>query len=251
MNNKLWSNLTQKTINNSTYESNERIDLYANHLWGRGREEFGIFRREGNLGKLTAPSFPEVNTKQTRQWTFMVYLDAANNLESYGIEDFLEMSSVGSTAEVAIIVLMDRISGYAATYGDWTDTRLFYVDQGDEPYDTTADEAWGEKNMGDPQTIVDFVTWCVNNYPADKYALILWDHGGGLSGVCWDDDNGDDNINLHELRNALETVYNNLGIKIDVLGFDACLMGMIEVAYQCRDYVDYIAFSQETEGADG
>ncbi|RLG81477.1 MAG: hypothetical protein DRO09_01950, partial [Thermoprotei archaeon] len=214
-------------------------------------EELGIFRKTGNLGPLAIPDFGTVEPKQTRQWTFMVYLDAANNLEGVGIEDFLEMSSVGSTTDVAIIVLMDRISGYDTSYGDWTDTRIFYVEQGDEPYDTTADESWGERNMGDPQTIVDFVTWCVANYPAEHYALILWDHGGGLSGVCWDEDNGDDNINLFELRNALETIYTDLGMKLDILGFDACLMGMIEVAYQCRDYVDYIVFSQEYEPGDG
>ena len=99
--------------------------------------------------------------------------------------------------------------------------------------------------MGDPQTIVDFVTWSVTNYPAEHYALILWDHGGGIDGVCWDEDNGDDNINIFELRNALNTIYTDLGIKLDILGFDACLMGMIEIAYQVRDYVDYVVFSEE------
>ncbi len=236
-----------RMANNTT----SRHEVYYPHLGPPGSEEFGIFHKDGNINNLRVPKYPKIKARQTRQWTFMVYLDAANNLESYGIEDFLEMSSVGSTTDVAIIVLMDRISGYDTSYGDWTDTRLFYVDQGDEPYDTNANETWGERNMGNPQTIVDFMTWCVNNYPAEHYALILWDHGGGLSGVCWDDDNGGDNINLNELRTALETIYNNLGVKLDIIGFDACLMGMIEVAYQCRDYVDYVVFSQETEGADG
>ncbi len=211
----------------------------------------GIFVRTGNIGLLHISIKPRGVTRQTREWTFMVYLDAANNLEPYGIEDFLEMSSVGSSSEVAIIVLMDRIAGYDSSYDDWTDTRIFYVDPGEGPNATNADEIWGEKNMGDPQTLVDFVAWCISNYPANHYALILWDHGGGLSGVCWDDDDGGDNINLYELRNALETIYNNLGIVIDIIGFDACLMGMIEVAYQCRNYVNYVVFSQETEGADG
>ncbi len=236
----------------SLIKQDHRTDPLSLH----NKEEFGIFRREGNLGPLSVPSIQKGGIRQARQWTFMVYMDGDNDLESAAIDDFLEMSSVGSTADVAIIVLFDRWNGAGdpyddTSYGDWTDANIFYITAGMEPYSTNAEQNWGEVNMGDPQTIVDFVTWCVNNYPADKYALILWDHGGGLSGVCWDYDNGSDNINLYELRNALETIYNNLGIKIDILGFDACLMGMIEVAYQCRDFVDYVVFSQEYEPGDG
>ena len=62
-----------------------------------------------------------------RSWTFMVYLDADNNLEEVGLDDFWETSSIGSTSDVAILVLMDRIPGYSDDYGDWTGTNLFYV----------------------------------------------------------------------------------------------------------------------------
>ena len=215
-------------------------------------EEFEIFERKGNLGHLRIPKYAYRNIRQQRKWTFMVYLDGDNNLEGAGIDDFLEMSSVGSTSNVSIVVLFDRNSGYDTRYDDWTDTKFFNITTGLEPYASNAvNSTWGERNMGDPQTIVDFVSYSVQNYPAEHYALILWDHGGGLSGVCWDDSDGDDNINLHELRNALETIYNDLGIKIDLLGFDACLVGMIEIAYQVRDYVDYVVFSQEYEPGDG
>ncbi len=213
-------------------------------------DEIGIFRMEGNLGKLTVRYRPRIQ-RNPRKWTFMVYLDADNNLEDAGIDDFLEMSSVGSTDDVAIVVLFDRTPDYVDYYGDWSETLLFYVDSGVLPYRENAEASFGEANMGNPQTLVDFVSYVVSNYPADHYALVLWDHGGGLSGVCWDDTNGGDNLNLFEIRNALETVCKELGIRIDVVGFDACLMGMMEVAYQLRDYVDYVVFSQEVEPGDG
>jgi len=123
-------------------------------------------------------SWKTIRPMQTgRKWTFMVYLDADNNLESAGLEDFLEMSSVGSTNDVAIIVLLDRTDYYSTSYGDWKDTKLFYITSGLDPNPDNALEDWGEKNMGDPQTLVDFVSWGVQNYPAEHYAVILWDHG--------------------------------------------------------------------------
>jgi len=188
--------------------------------------------------------------KQQRKWTFMVYLDADNNLEDAGIGDFLEMSSVGSTSDVAIVVLMDRNQGYDDSYGNWTDARLFYIDKGEEPYADSADEDWGEVNMGDPNILINFTLHVIQKWPAEHYALILWDHGGGVLGACWDDDNND-KLDLSEIMYALEYIHSTAGITIDVLGFDACLMNLISTAYQLKDYIKYIVFSQEYEPGDG
>ena len=190
-------------------------------------------------------------------WVFAVYLDGDNNLESAAIDDFLEMSSVGSTSNVVVVVLFDRCikwnssKGYSTDYGNWTDARIFKIDRSEEPWNYNADEVWGEVNMGNPQTLFRFINYTVTNYPAEKYALILWDHGSGYFGACQDEDNGNDNLDLSEIKEALGEAYSQLGIKIDLLGFDACLMGNIEVAYEFRDYVDVIVFSQEYEPGDG
>lgn len=195
------------------------------------------------------------DTKPVRSWTIMVYLDADNDLEFEGVNDFLEMSQVGSTNSVAIVVLFDRWAGSEGyddtSYGDWTDTKLFYVTKNLKPYAYNALENWGEKNMGDPQTLIDFINYTSRNYPAKHYALVLWDHGGGYYGCCWDDDSAGDNLDLSEIRYALRYAYENLHIKIDLVGFDACLMGNIEVAYELRDYTDIVVFSQEYEPGDG
>ena len=81
------------------------------------------------------------------EWTVMVYLDGDCSLEDAAIGDFLEMSDAGSTSDVNILVLFDRISGYSGAYDDWTGARRGLLEKNDDPY-----AAWGvdmgELNMG-------------------------------------------------------------------------------------------------------
>ena len=102
----------------------------------------------------------------------------------------------------------------------------------------------------------EFIEICCDDYPADRYALVLWDHGGGWRGLCWDDttyeETGvDDCITMVELRDAVEGAYEDTGEIMDVIGFDQCLMAMPEVAFQVRDYSDYLVFSEETVPGQG
>jgi hypothetical protein len=170
----------------------------------------------------------------------MVYLDADNDLERFGIDDFLEMAAVGSTATVNIVVQFDRIGGFDSRYGDWTDTRRGLVRRGDTPtqnWGTTI----GEANMGAQNTLSDFVTWSMSNYRANNYATILWNHGGGYTGIAWDDTNNGDRLELREVSGALSS----LSRSIDVLGTDACLMGMAEFAHQIRNNASVLVGSEE------
>lgn len=203
------------------------------------------------LTQITA--LPSTHAAADREWTFMVYLDADNNLESAGIKDINEMEEVGSSNNLAIIVQIDRIAGFDSSNQNWTETRRYYVrkDENTETIGSSMLENMGEQNMGDKTTLTSFVTWAIQTYPANHYAIILWDHGGGYPGVCWDDTNNEDYLTMIELKEALATIYGAVGKKIDVLAFDACLMGMIEVAYQIRDYANYMVASEETEPGDG
>lgn len=181
-------------------------------------------------------------------WTFMVYLDGDNDLEGAAITDFLEMSSVGSSAEVNIVTQLDRISDYDPIYGDWTDTRfgnwtdtrVGLIEQGDEP-DLNWGTSIGEVNMGDGDTLSDFIDWAISDYPADNYALVLWDHGGGWPGVCSDDSSGGDGLETSEVGDVLS----NFDENFDFLGIDACLMGMVEFAYEVRDDASVFVASEE------
>jgi len=106
------------------------------------------------------------------KWTIMGYLDGDNDLESYVASDITsEFAMPGSSADVKVLVLADRINGYDTNSGNWTSTKLFYVTNGILADAAHAVADWGERNMGDPQTLIEFVTWCKANYPADHYAL--------------------------------------------------------------------------------
>jgi hypothetical protein len=179
----------------------------------------------------------------------MVYLDADNNLESDGIVNFNQMETVGSTADINIVVEMDRTPGYDDSNGDWTGTRRYYVttDTDMEIIHSTLVQDLGELDMGDPETLASFIKWVVQDYPAQHYALVLWDHGSGYPGVCFDDSDGGDYLSMTELKKALSNEKQATGVRIDVLAFDACYMGMIEVGHQVRDYVDFVVASEESE----
>jgi hypothetical protein len=190
------------------------------------------------------------------RWTFMVYLDGDTDLEDAGIGDFQELSSIGSDSEVNILVQFDRIPGYDRRYGNWTDTRRFYVTQGMLPWDH-AGESIGEANMGDPQTLIDFVQWGMTTYPAEHYAVVIWDHGSGwrmradqeplLKDIAFDDSSGGDALDMPELRSALHTLSDGGAEPLDLVGFDACLMGMLEVDDQLIPYAGVRVGSEETE----
>jgi len=212
--------------------------------------------------------FPSINN--TAEWTIMVYLDSDNNLESAGIDDINEMEIVGSTTEVNIVVQVDRIpysvlaannQGYAddTSNGNWTNTRRYYITQDFDPVQINSQfkSDLGELNMGDPQTLIDFTDWATINYPAKKYLLVIWNHGGGFRSlnlskdIAWDDTSGGDKITMLELEFALSTINTQIGKKIDIVGMDACFMAMTEVAYQIKDYADILVASEASEPFDG
>jgi hypothetical protein len=161
-------------------------------------------------------------------WTVMVYMDGDNNVESYAAMDLEELEMTGSSADVNIVVLWDPLSGPA---------NLLYVNQGG----STTLAAWGEVNMGDPATLTRFIDDANALYPATRNALVMWNHGGGIMGLCWDDTSSSDRLTMAELRSGIA----NAGLAFDVLVFNACVMATAEVAHQVQGYASYVVFSQE------
>ena len=192
-------------------------------------------------------SLPSENSvKATAKWTYMVYLNGDNSLSSYTDGDLSEMEAGYNDAalnDVNLICLWDK-----STSGD---TKLIKVYNGG--YDDISSTApwWSsEMDMGDPQTLIDFVEWTVQNYPAQYYFLDLWDHGGDYDGAMWDDSSGT-NLDLAALRYASRTIYQDLGFPMDIWGYDACLMNAGADNYQIKLAADIILASEHTEGGDG
>ncbi|MEA1958454.1 MAG: clostripain-related cysteine peptidase, partial [Chloroflexota bacterium] len=198
----------------------------------------------------TLKAEPTIATPQTEPaaWTFMVYLNADDyTLEEAAIGDFLEMASVGSDPNINIVVQLDRFSGYDSSYDNWTDCRRYFITEGLTPADGNEIMTIGEVNMGDPNTLVDFVAWTISNYPAENYALVISSHGKGWQGCCWDEASGSDNLELAELKSSLSYITEVTGRPIDLVGFDACLMGLTEVGYEIRNYASVMVASEHAE----
>lgn len=224
-------------------------------------------------------------------WTVLVYLNGDNDLEQYAIDDFLEMSKVGSSDRVHIIAQFDRVPGWDDRYDDWEQTLRFRVTKDMEPKTNNALQGFDtEANMGDGKTLRDFVKWAQATYPANRYMLIVWDHGAGwrffrelkintpevsiaeridnslliegrsiagitqnrpvenpVKSVSHDFTSGVSLMN-REIQDNLSQVLNR---PLDVIGFDACLMGMIETGYAMRRIANTMVASEELEPGTG
>ncbi|MFX1484388.1 MAG: clostripain-related cysteine peptidase [Promethearchaeota archaeon] len=168
---------------------------------------------------LIVPVILPIATAQAKsraQWTIMIYLDADNNLDYYGYVNVEDMMTVGSTEDVNVLVLWDKYDDVA---------NLYRVDSGDLSIIDGFALNGIEANMGDPSTLRDFVKYTERHFRSDNYALILWDHGDDFRGCCWDD-HPEDHLTHQEITSALS------GFQINILAFDACVEGMIEVAYE-------------------
>ncbi len=185
---------------------------------------------------------------QRAKWTVMVYISGDNNLEDYVVSDIeTELAPTGSSANVQVVALADRGPGYDTSYGDWQTTKLFHVTQGMTASPENAVADWGERNFGDKQTLIDFVTWAKANYPADHYALYFWGHGWNWHpDFVMQDDTDNDTLDMEEVEAALPS----LGF-IDMVGFDGCNMASIEVQLLWHGHATALAHSQEWVGGEG
>jgi Clostripain family len=207
-----------------------------------------------------------------KDWLIMVYLAGDNDLDSAARADLDEMTGVESSDRLAVIVQFD---------GRRNGTIRFQVRHNHlEP----VGDPLPETNTGDPAVLTDFVRWARQTYEAHHSLLVLWNHGTGWEDVRADFDwdairsgvQGKDldhamfastvrraNARLHqdraigldatsrdfldneELKRGLANALD--GTRLDILGFDACLMGMIEIGYQLRDHAQFMVASQEDE----
>jgi len=178
-------------------------------------------------------------------WTVLVYGLGDNNLEADLLTDLQEMAAVPAAA-LEFVTLVDRTPDYTDRelpgVGNWSTAKLIsitpgsFVEEGD----------LGELDLGDPQVLADFVVQGIQGHPADHYALILWDHGS-IAGVGSDESSGD-GLTVPEIAAAVRGALDTVGLdRLDLLGFDACLMAAFEVAAAMPGLADYMIASEEVE----
>jgi len=183
-----------------------------------------------------------------RKLTIMVYM-CGSNLESEGgaaTADINEMIAATKDGCDATLLVMTGGSLRWASGADPNTIRILEIRKGRSRELTQM----GQADMGNGRTLTSFMAFGAERFPAENYALILWDHGGGpLEGVCWDEVFSMNHMSLPGLQDAIASA--GLGKKLSWIGFDACLMGSLEVAAELSDLADYMIASEEKEPASG
>ncbi|MEZ6089617.1 MAG: clostripain-related cysteine peptidase [Pirellulaceae bacterium] len=201
-----------------------------------------------------------VGDQAVDRWTFLVYM-TASDLERYAEADIneLEIAAAGLPADVNLLVMLDQSDGfvrdtrggfreaYSFATGDqqaWGDAGYAIVQRDlDSARIATRFQRIGERNSGDPGTLTDFIRWGRTIAPAERYGLIMWDHGSGLDGTNRDEESAGDLLTTDELIAAIDGVASDF--ELDLLFFDACLMATAEVSTALRGSARYVIASQE------
>ena len=183
-------------------------------------------------------------------WTIFVYL-CGTDLETdsgMGTDDLEEMAKSSPSDKVRFVVQTGGTEEWTEDDVDTDKTDRFLVQNGEI---TKVDEK-KLTNMGTPDTLADFLVWGTSNYSSEHMGLVLWNHGGGsITGVCFDEKYDQDSITLMEMDASLLKASETSKRKFDFIGYDACLMGTVEVANVLATYADYMFGSEEMEPGSG
>jgi len=187
------------------------------------------------------------------QWTVMVYMAGDADISDAAFADFNEMEQVGSSTEVRIVAQVE-FDPRREPYPPGSTLRGL-ITPDDDPDAIGSDLAdIGNRDMTNPQTLREFITWAASRYPARNYLLLLWGHGTGWKPLSFSamqskgmfTDQSSDQTSAGTLMaiGDLAGAILDSGIVFDVINLDACLMGMYEVAFELQDCAHHLSFSQ-------
>jgi hypothetical protein len=185
-----------------------------------------------------------------KSWAFLAYIAGDNNLSDAGLEDITEMCDAGSTKKVHAAVQID-------TRGDFDGVVRYEISERDATGHShrVVIERLKEMDSGDPKTLRDSLKWGFKRYPARKRVVVVWNHGAGFRTRLPRRDIAYDDSGTSLDMNEIDAVFNSVGVglknRISILGFDACLMNMIEIAHHLRCRAEFIVGSEQTEPGDG
>ena len=207
-----------------------------------------------------------VKTNPAKPWTILCYLAAdvesgfnGQSIEKPMVENVIDMEKVGSNENMNIIVQLDRGENPSDISGGWKGCKRFYIEKNQKNNQNNSinsniikDFGADGINMAEPKVLEDFILESCKEYPSDNIMLILNDHGAGWLGVLEDySDNNGSMMNIQGIKTAIKNAEEKLGKKINIIGFDACVMGQVEVAYELKGLGEYMIGSQEVIGGKG
>ena len=198
----------------------------------------------------TAPAAPA--SGEAGSWAVYWYL-CGSDLESgngFASTDLSEMMEIALPENVTVVI---QTGGAAVWQNDLMDPgklqRWVYNSEG-----LTLVEERDTANMGDAQTLSQFLDFANTNYPAEKIAVTFWNHGGGsVSGAAFDEIYGGDSLDLTEMYQAFHEVWpaNAAAPALELVGFDTCLMATVDVAAVFQNFARYLVASEEVEPGNG
>lgn len=180
--------------------------------------------------------------------TFLVYM-VGSDLESEsqaGTSDLKEMMSVGSDKNVNIIVETGGAKKWFNKSVNNKKNQRWLIEKNNMKKIQEA----ASTNMGAPNILRDFMLWGIKTYPADKYSIVMWNHGSGIDGYGYDE-LSNDMLSLKEIQTAFKAVKDQTKVKFELAGFDACLMSTLETASVMVPFANYMVASEELEPGHG
>ncbi|MBQ9886652.1 MAG: hypothetical protein IJM37_07335 [Lachnospiraceae bacterium] len=192
----------------------------------------------------------EVPMGQAGTWSVFVYI-CGTDLESddgSATLDLREMMKVGSDEKLNIIVQTGGARSWDLRGISSRKLQRYRINEGGKELLCEGTR----KSMGAADTLYEFLSWGVENYPAEHMAFVLWNHGSGsINGVCFDELYDDDSLYVTEIEEALTRVYDEMTCRFEFVGFDACLMATVEMANMLVPYAKYLIGSEEVESGYG
>jgi hypothetical protein len=184
----------------------------------------------------------------TKPWAFLAYIAGDNNLSDAGLEDIEELCQTGASEQVHAAVQID-------TYGEHDGSVRYEISERDwqGAAHRVVIQRLKESDSGNPRVLRNFLAWGFERYSANKYLAVVWNHGSGFRSVRRDigyDDFGN-SMDMPEVLEALKRAGITPEKKLALLGFDACLMNMLEIAHHFAQHAEVLVGSQQTEPGDG
>lgn len=190
------------------------------------------------------PANGSTDAAAPKKWTVLLWSNSDNNLYRFLQADIDEAEKIGSTENMNVVVQTDhKPKGGEAV-------RMLLKTNSTPGVNSPVLEKLGQNNMGDPKELSKFIQWGMEKFPAEHYMVIISDHGAAWPGACHDEgSNGW--MTTPQIQQGLMEAQEATGKKVDVLGFDCCLMANTEVMHQLKGTADFIVASEETEGGAG
>ncbi len=225
----------------------------------------------GISGSICAAT-EERGQKAQANWTFIVHMEADNNLNDFAIKNLYDMAKIEpGNNNILVQWIQPREKG---TWRYRVKKQRVELDAHLPP----------DAHQDCVKLLVDGVRWAKEKYPADHYAVVLWNHGVGILDPIWGNQSGQETyydglsttfkmkdiyknalshrgilfnetsktyMNNQQLAESFRQINQILGKKIDIVGMDACLMAGVETAYQIAPYAQTLVSSEDVELADG